>query len=176
LLGQWAWDWRDHNIQDRLSPLESYKHERRPGPRVVYGMKHLLLLAILPGQSDRRVAYLTSPECVLNLPRSSSRIPGWSSTLQSGMRTAACFSFGSTATGESRWSLASAARIAVRDFLVKGEENAAVRFGRGSTPDAVLVDVVVSVRSIISQTPSEPHMRSFIIHVLPLISLVPSYA
>jgi len=42
-------------------------------------------------------------------------------------------------------------------------------------PDAVLVDVVVSVRSILSQTPSETHMRSFI-HVLALIPLLPSYA
>lgn len=48
----------------------------------------------------------------------------------------------------------SASRIAASDFLVKGTDNAAVRFGLGSLLDAELVDVV-SERNILSQTLTE---------------------
>jgi hypothetical protein len=68
-------------------------------------------------------------------------------TLQRGMRTAACFSFGLAAVnGTSKVLLVSAARIAASDVLVKGEDNATVRFGGGSMLE------VVKVRSMLTRS------------------------
>ncbi|KAH9166318.1 BRCA1-associated protein 2-domain-containing protein [Lactarius sanguifluus] len=65
------------------------------------------------------------------------------------MRTAACFSLGLAAvSGSSRVLLVSAARIAVSDVRVKGEDNATERFGGGSTLEVAAV--VVNVRSSIT--------------------------
>lgn len=103
---------------------------------------------------------------------------GWSLTLQRGMRTAACFSFTSVAVGGYSWALAiSAARITVSDFLVKGKDNAAVKFGRGSMLDAVLAHVVVNVRSISGSTPesSSRLLPTYACPPIHLLSLMRAY-
>ncbi len=69
-------------------------------------------------------------------------------TLQRDMRTAACFSLGFLSrNGWSKELLVSAARIALSDFLVKGEDNETVRFGESMLEVAAVV-VVVKVRSM----------------------------
>ena len=91
-------------------------------------------------------SYLISPECVLSFPLSSSSILGVLLTLHRGMRTAACFSLWLTAVnGYSEVLLVSAARIAVSDVLVNGEDNATVIFGGGRL---LKVAAVVKVRSM----------------------------
>ena len=100
-----------------------------------------------PPRANNRPSYLISPECVLSFPLSSSSILGLLLTLQRGMRTAACCSLGLAAVnGASKVLLVSAARIAASDVLVKGEDNAGVRFGGGSMLE---VAAVVKVRSIL---------------------------
>ena len=69
---------------------------------------------------ERAETYLTSPECVLSFPRTSSSIPGLRSTLQNGTRTAACGSAGLYRFSEDTNAVWSASRITLQDRRVRG--------------------------------------------------------